>query len=83
MKKISIRDLKECPECHCSWDGGNIFEIQRKQDWWKVHMTEDELKQDLIKSYGEGAHYSLLIGFEDPSIYDGVCRWVCPKCRTQ
>jgi rubredoxin len=72
-----------CPECNASWDGGDVFETLRTQNWCK-DMTDKELRAYVHKYYSPPYRFSRLIGVErpygDPKRYDGVSLWCCPDC---
>jgi hypothetical protein len=67
-----IDDLTgDCPSCEGSWKGCKMTDEQR------VFFAAPD--QVLPK----GSHFSLLIGRENPRVYDGVCAWVCPHCQVE
>lgn len=81
-----------CPKCGSSWDDGCIIETLVAQDWWKsskdengklLYPTEECFVEEVKKCYRPPYRFTRLIGIEDPSLYDGVCRWMCPDCLTQ
>ncbi len=45
-------------------------------------LRAGKIPQDYIDAgyYGTKTHYSRLIGYEEPGLYDGVLVWLCPDC---
>jgi len=41
----------------------------------------EEIPEKDRECFGDRTHFSLVIGVEDPRIYDGVSWWMCPHCR--
>lgn len=79
-----ISDLKECPECKASWDGGDIYQYFRNSS--KYSDKTDEEIEDIVSSYGwtkeNPKRFSKLIGIEVLGRYDGISYWKCPECET-
>jgi hypothetical protein len=75
-----------CPECNANWDGGDIFEILRTQDWCK-DKSDEELRAYITQCYAPPHRFSRLIGvelaYDHPDHYDGVSYWECPDCHYQ
>lgn len=45
----------------------------------KTSLIGDPIPEDIAEHYS-GTHWRREIGFEDPTIYDGTIKWVCPDC---
>jgi rubredoxin len=72
-----------CPNCDSNWDNGAIFDHFRENNRYE-DITDDEVREMVKKYYGdEKAHFSKLIGIEDPTIYDGCLYWQCPDCNVK
>lgn len=77
----------ECPECGTSWDGGDIFENLKKDEFYKG-KTDDEIKIS-ASQYGwseeNKIRSSKLIGIElpwdHPDHIEGISFWQCPECE--
>lgn len=78
--KNKIDEHGKCPECGESWDGGNIFDTHRKQDWTNK-MSDKELMNHIKSSYSEPYKWSKLVGIEIKEKYDGISYWQCPFCK--
>jgi rubredoxin len=72
-----------CPSCKSNWDDGLIFDNFRKSK--RYHEIPDEEIRKMVKeSYGDpNAHFSRLVGIEDPNVYDGILFWQCPDCESK
>lgn len=89
-----FRDALECPKCHESWDGGDIYEYfkthkclvkhKKNEKCYHVHTNKEAL--ETAKMYGwskkNKVHFNKQIGIEDPMKYDGVSWIQCPFCKT-
>lgn len=71
-----------CPKCAASWDGGDIFETLRPQEWCQK-MSDDELRAYVHAHYSEPYRFSQLIGINVLGKYDGISYWECPACKTR
>lgn len=77
-----LDDMTNCPQCNADWNGGDIFETLRAQDWCK-DKSDDELRAYIQNAYAPPYRFSRLVGIECRGGYDGVSFWECPDCKTR
>jgi len=78
----SLNRLGLCPNCHASWDGGDIFDTLRGQVWC-ADKSDDDLRAHIFHNYGPPPYrWSRLLGIE-AGYYDGVSYWMCPDCSAR
>ena len=73
-----MSEIMECPKCKANLDGGEIFAVIRKHDYYK-DMSDKDLRKTLNEGYGDcRKHFSRVIGIQ---IHDRRNNWMCPDCE--
>lgn len=80
-----MSNLKSCPSCKASLDGGSISETFIKQrdegaKYWQG-KTNEEIEQYVKDSYSAPYRWGREIGIEFQGEYDGISAWQCPDCK--
>ena len=71
-----------CPNCDSDWDGGDIFEMLRPQDWCK-DKSDAELRAHIATSYDTTTgRFSRVISVTTPG-EDVAMFFECPDCHAQ